>query len=138
MNTKRISYKDGYKYQLQESYCVQTTIHPSFIIKNQFFILDTDGLLTIREGYAWDGATCCPDMKKILRGSLIHDVLYQMMREGMLDIAMWRKSVDKELQKACIEDGMPSALAWIIYQAVNVCGKNAALPRNDRRLLTSP
>ena len=34
-------------------------------------------LLTIREGYSWDGATKAPDCEPVMLASLVHDVLYQ-------------------------------------------------------------
>lgn len=36
---------------------------------------------TIREGYAWDGMTCCPDLKRWLPCSIKHDVYCQAIHD---------------------------------------------------------
>jgi hypothetical protein len=37
--------------------------------------------VTVREGYAWDGMTCFPDLKRWLPYSLKHDVLCQAIHD---------------------------------------------------------
>jgi predicted membrane-bound dolichyl-phosphate-mannose-protein mannosyltransferase len=51
-----ITYKYGYKYQLCETYTIDTVIYPKENITTFFIDLNTKGKLTIRKGYAWDGA----------------------------------------------------------------------------------
>ena len=52
-----IIYKDGYKYQLCKTYTIDTAIYPKENITTFFIDLNTKGKLTIRKGYAWDGAS---------------------------------------------------------------------------------
>ena len=52
---KGITYKGGYKYQLKEMYCVTIDIKPVTAIHTDYIDLNTDGILTIFKGYAWDG-----------------------------------------------------------------------------------
>jgi hypothetical protein len=117
----KIVYRDGYKYQLLKSIKVQTEIKPPADIHFSFLKLDTDGLLRIRAGYAWDGATGALDTKNFMRGSLVHDALYQLMSENRLDLS-WREQADKELVKICREDGMSWIRSKWVYAAVRSCG----------------
>ena len=44
-------------------------------------------------------------------GSLLHDALYQLMREGLLDHTLHREAADRILQSLCREDGMTALRA---------------------------
>jgi len=47
--------------------------------------LTSDGRLTIQRGYCWDGASGPTlDTASTMRASLVHDALYQLLREGQL------------------------------------------------------
>ena len=123
---KCIAYKGGYKYLLQEPYLIQTNIIPGVGIYTGYASLDTFGLLAIQKGYAWDGPSGPTiDTPDFMRGSLVHDVLYQLMREGHLDYC-WREQADKLLQTICLEDGMPAIRAWWVYKAVRWFGGKGA------------
>lgn len=79
---KCITYDGGYKYQLKETYTEAVEIRPAAPIKSEYVALDPDGNLTIHGGYAWDspsGPTI--DSLNSMRGSLVHDALYQLMRD---------------------------------------------------------
>src|SRR5574343_418436 len=97
-----IKYKKGYKYVLAEDYTCIVDIHPINDIKTDYIELLTDGTLTIKKFYAWDG-TSGPtlDGKTNMRGSLIHDSLYGLFREEHLSLKQ-RKQADLEFQKACL------------------------------------
>jgi hypothetical protein len=83
---KKITYQAGYKYLLMKSVTFFTDVYPSQAIQTPFICLDSDGTLTIKRGYAWDGPSGpTVDTRNFMRGSLAHDSLYQMMREGHLD-----------------------------------------------------
>lgn len=134
---KKITYCAGYKYQLVKSVTFLTGIHPSQPIKTPFICIGADGALTIKNGYAWDGPSGPTiDTKNFMRGSLVHDSLYQMMREGHLDEAIHRDVADKLLRKLCREDGMTAIRAWWIYQAVKHFGKSSATVK--REVITAP
>lgn len=125
---KCIRYGVGYKYQLRSSYRTLTEILPEHPIVTPWLWLSPDGLLTISAGYAWDGATWCPDLDSIMRPSLAHDACYQLMREGHLDPARFRYYADRMFYRMCLEDGMPRPLAWVAYQAVRMFANPAADP----------
>lgn len=115
-----ITYKDGYKYTLEETYTVQTPIK-SYYIKHEYFKLSPGGQLTILKNYSWDGATLFPDIKSVIRGSLAHDCLYQAFKLKLLPLSL-RPLADKLLKDNCIEDGASRILANFIYVGVRSLG----------------
>ena len=134
-----IAYKDGYKYQLHREYAVKTDILPAVYRDLDYLVLALDGMLTIRKGYAWDGPSGPTiDTKNFMRGSLVHDALYQLMREKVLDPAVWREPADRLLREMCREDGMSAARAWWVYQGVRLGGEKATRPRGGRDLNFAP
>lgn len=134
-----ISYKDGYKYQLTESYNIKINILPVADINTPYIKLTKQGDLTIEKGYAWDGPSGPTiDTKNFMRGSLVHDALYQLMREKHLHKGSCRQPADRLLQQICKEDGMSSLRAWFVYEAVKIAGDPAADPANDKPVIIAP
>jgi len=68
-----------------------------------------------------------------MRGSLVHDALYQLMREGALPI-VYREEADRLLRRICIEDGMSRLRAAWVLRGVRLGGASSAAPD----LLTAP
>ena len=123
----KIRYRDGYKYQLAEDYQVVVEIKPKAFILTEYVRLDIDGMLSICKGYAWDGPSGPTiDTLNFMRGSLVHDALYQLMRGKHIDPSAYREPADRILQRICIEDGMSSLRAWYVYQGVRFGGGPAA------------
>jgi len=137
---KCIVYKGGYNYQLKKSYVVHIPISLSIPIHTDFICLEASGKLTIKESYAWDGATWVPDIPSIMRGSLVHDALYQLMRRPKdgLDNDVHRKAADRILQDICKEDGMWVIAAWLVYFVVHFFAVRAADPDSKRPLKYRP
>lgn len=132
-----IKYRDGYKYQLLETYSCETKITPEELITTPFITLDTTGRITLLTGYAWDGPSGpTVDTKNFMRGSLVHDALYQLMREKRLDCG-WRETADQELRRLCTEDGMSWLRAWWVYQGVRLGGESSA-KWQETVILTAP
>jgi hypothetical protein len=128
-----IVYKAGYKYQLKETYKVSIAIRPKVAINTAFITLSTRGQLVVKAGYAWDGPSGPTiDTLDFMRGSLVHDALYQLMRERHLDHELHRDAADRELQRLCVEDGMSQARAWVVYEAVKHFADPASDPANNR------
>ena len=123
---------EGYKYDLVERVVTQTVFSGPAII-NPYICLFQDGELVIEEHYAWDGPSGPTiDTKNFMRGSLVHDALYQLMREGLLD-RKYRKYADQLLRKICLEDGMSKFRAWYVYHAVRLFAKQSSMPRKNPR-----
>ncbi len=136
MNT--IRYRNGYKYQLVDPYSVETVIHPSVSIDTDYIALDTSGPLTVKKGYAWDGPSGPTiDTKNFMRGSLVHDALYQLMRDGYLP-ETFRELADLELHRICREDGMSKFRAWYVLLGVRKGAGFAASPESKKPVLEAP
>ncbi|GAG31889.1 unnamed protein product [marine sediment metagenome] len=133
-----IKYKAGYKYQLTKTSITKVNIKPLIAIDIERIRLTEKGALVIRKGYCWDGPSGpAIDTKNFMRGSLIHDALYQLMRMELLG-QEFRDDADEELRKICLEDGMSKIRAWWVYKAVRGFAKRSALPENKRKELTAP
>jgi len=138
----QIAYRSGYKYQLSEDYSTQVDIFPLVqgnLVNTEFFTLTPYGLLTVKKGYAWDGPSGPTiDTKTFMRGSLVHDVLYQMMREGYLEHETFREVVDRLLRKILKEDGMCAMRAWYTYWGVRWFADPCADPAHSKPILYAP
>jgi hypothetical protein len=122
-----IKFRAGYKYQLVEDYGIFIEIFPPEVLQSGFLMLEPSGFLHIRAGYAWDGPSGPTfDTLDFMRGSLVHDALYQLMRLGLLDGKKHRKYADLLLEKICMEDGMPKHRARYVYTAVRLWGLPSA------------
>jgi len=136
---KCITYKKGYKYQLRKDYTVQIPVTPEKEIGNEYIRLSPEGNLFIKESYAWDGPSGPTiDTLNFMRGSLVHDGLYQFMREELLDRKIYRKAADKLIRQMCREDGMSAFRAWYVYWGLRIGGSSAADPRSENLLIVAP
>lgn len=132
-----MKYRAGYKYQLYEDEEFRTGIY-GFNIKTNFIELFANGVLIGRRGYAWDGASGPTlDTKNSMRASLLHDMGYQLMREGRLPLE-WKEYFDGAFYLQLKQDGMSTIRAWIWYKGVCNFAKGATLPANDRPILEAP
>lgn len=139
METNKILYKKGYKYQLTEEYRVKVSVIPKQDIKTDYLDFYTDGLLVIKKGYAWDGPSGpAIDTPNFMRGSLVHDALYQLMREKYISKADWRKQADIELKDICLKDGMSKFRAWVVYNGVRIGAEYAASINSRKEEISAP
>lgn len=133
-----IRYRSGYKYQLVEHYSVEVNIRPAEPIDTDYIALTTAGLLTVKKSYAWDGPSGPTiDTKNFMRGSLVHDALYQLMRDGYLP-ETFRETADIELHRICREDGMSKFRAWYVLLGVRKGAGFAASPESKKPVLEAP
>ena len=136
MNT--ITYAKGYKYQLVKDFSVTVNIQGE-LVDSDYIKLTTEGKLTIKKGYAWDGPSGPTiDTKNSMRGALIHDGLYQSMRDYGLDRAKYKGVADSEFKKACLEDGMSWLYATYMYYGVKLFGAKSTKPEGDYPIKTAP
>ena len=118
----------GYKYLLTEAYALETEICPTRAIETKYISLELNGLMCIYPYYAWDGPSGPTiDTESFMRGSLVHDALYQLIREKRLDYS-YKDLADNILWKLCIEDGMYRWRALYVFNAVRVFGRFAIKP----------
>lgn len=129
---------ENYKYQLKEDLGVQTSVCPGWAIADDFMRLGVSGYLTIKSGYAWDGASGPTiDTRNSMRAGLVHDALYQLMRNGNLP-QEWREAADREFYRILRADGMWTWRAWIWWRAVRRLAAPFARPDHRRKVLTAP
>jgi hypothetical protein len=111
-----------YKYELKGAYALEIPI-TGCEVRTEYIDLESDGLLTIKDRYAWDGATNpARDTPNVMRASLVHDALYQLMRLKELDPEEHRKTADEIFRDICLEDGMGRFRAGYSYLAVRWFG----------------
>ncbi|MEQ9363266.1 MAG: DUF1353 domain-containing protein [Leptospirales bacterium] len=121
-----------YKYQLMADYQLATGLNRANAeparVPGDYVVLAPDGLMTIKQGYAWDGPSGPTfDTKNFMRGSLVHDAFYQLIREKELS-AGDRAFADRLLRDHCREDGMSALRAFYVWKAVAWFGKSSATP----------
>ncbi len=134
---KSIAYREGYKYQLAKEYHIQIDTDGTEALSD-FIYLNKSGLLIIRKGYAWDGPSGPTfDTATFMRGSLVHDALYQLIREGKLD-ERYRKYADYLLKELCLQDGMWKIRAWYVFCGVSKHAVFAADPKNKKKIKVAP
>ena len=135
---RQIAYTEGYKYQLAEDYHVVIDIRPHVPVSTRYIRLGQDGSLFIRQDYAWDGPSGpAIDTPNFMRGSLVHDVLYQLIRAGLLDDS-YRARADAILHEICREDGMSAIRAWWVHLGVRFGGSAAVRPSAEPVVMRAP
>ena len=133
-----IKYRSGYKYQILEAYTCATRIFPGKDITTPWIRLNTAGMITIKKGFAWDGPSGPTfDTKTFMRGSLVHDALYQLIRDGHLEPSS-KARADELIREMCLEDGMGQARAWWVYQAVSRFGASSTMPSGGKSVEIAP
>jgi hypothetical protein len=111
-----------YKYKTIDDYYNLTDIIPPSAIDTEFIKLDTDGLMSIKSGYSWDGPSGPTiDTKNFMTGSLVHDAFYQLIREGYLSREYGHKA-NVLLREMCLSAGMSSFRAWYVFKSVEAFG----------------
>ena len=102
------------KYRELEGYKIALTEYEFIDLKGDFpdiplgcgdYVRLLNNRLEIKIGYAWNGANFPAKDDEISRAaSLVHDVLYQLIREGLLPMS-YRKAADKELEVSMLKWG---------------------------------
>lgn len=118
----------------------QWTLAKALETSGKWVTLSKTGRLTMKKGYAWDGPSGPTiDTKNFMRGSLVHDACYQLMRAKLLPQDK-RKPADVLLWLICIDDGMSRTRADYVYHAVRAFARRAARPRKQPEpvVITAP
>lgn len=149
-----IRYRKGYKYQLADDFVTTVSWHlkpPNGDIVTEFVELRSGEamspggrsmvcVLLIKSGYAWDGPSGPTiDTPSFMRGSLVHDALYQLMREKHLPFdSTTRIAADVELIKQCREAGMSWLRRQWVWAALRLFGSGAANPTHEKKVIEAP
>ena len=133
-----LRYCKGYKYQVRQDYHIKLEIVPIAPIVTQFVEMDLLGNTVIKSGYAWDGASGPTwDSLSSIIGSLVHDVLYQLIRLGFIEMK-YKEYADQTLHDLCTEDGMTSWRADYWRWAVLEFGTSSCRPSAEPEILIAP
>lgn len=127
-----------FKYKLTEDYFIDLPEKfRSHYINTPFIKLHKTRLYIIK-GYRWDGPSGPTlDVRSFMRGSLIHDALYQLIREGRLEKRL-RRDADKLLRSHCREDGMNWLYSYVVYKALRLFGGKAVNPEGHITIVKAP
>lgn len=135
---EKILYRSGYKHQLAETYSIDTPFRPEEAIELEFISLSASGRLTIKGGYAWDGPSGPTiDSPCSMRGALVHDAIYQLIRYGKLP-ASARDIGDSMALDIWREDGMSKLRSCIWYRSISRFAAFAADPKNKKVVKVAP
>jgi hypothetical protein len=103
-------YKKGgsKKYILTKTFVVHTKVKPKHTIFTSYCGFLTRGVLVIYKGYEWDGPSGpAIDSDNFMDGSLVHDLLYELLRDGHLKPRWkYRLWADNEMFRQCKKDDM--------------------------------
>ena len=139
--SKQVYYIDGMKYQLTRDFIAHTGIQftpEKGIIKMRYIKLFPDGKLLIKAGFAWDGPSGLTlDTKSSIRGSLVHDALYMLIRNQKIP-AIYKDEADYIINRMCLEDGMWKWRAWAWLGTLRKFAGFAIKSENTRRVHTAP
>lgn len=140
-NSPTITYRPfpRYKYQTLKDAFFETGIKPLARHTNgydsPYLAVDGEGVVTVKAGYAWDGASGPTiDTKDSMRASLAHDALYNLMRDGVLPrSASARKKADEFFHRLLREDGMGLLRSKLWLAGVRVGGRSSASPKANEK-----
>ena len=134
-----IVYKAFYKYQLSKGHVVTLPFGPEKDIRTKYIDFTRDCVLHVKRGYAWDGASGpVIDTKANMRGSLVHDALYQLIRHTFLSIKGHRDPADKLFRDMVIADGVSKWRAYTWFYGLKWFGKKFASPESRKVERTAP
>jgi hypothetical protein len=116
-------------YELAEVEVYVTDIRPRTPITTRYVDLSYDGILTVRPGFQWNGASGPTfHTANTFTASLIHDALCWLIENR------WRERADKILYEILISRGMWKIRADLWYKAV----RKAAEETSEHEVLTAP
>lgn len=115
-----------YKYVLNNTYICETDLFQDVNVNTDYYSIDEKAIGVI-QNYKYDGPSGpALDTPNFMRASLIHDVLYQAIREGELSMKH-RKTADLMMYRIAREDGMGRIRANYTYYALRAFGQKAAI-----------
>jgi len=106
MKYTKVTYK--YKLHRPETFILGASFTFQRNIATKYIDL-RGGVLKVATDYCWDGPSGPTiDTKNTMRGSLCHDVLYQLIRLKVISFSLW-EDADEELLNILEDEGM----SWV-------------------------
>ena len=132
-----MKYREGYANQVHEDFSLKLKYNPTVSYENNFLSINVSGVLSIKAGYAWDGASGpTVDTKNTIVPSCVHDALYQLMREKAIPRS-FRIHADQLFYEMLRSRGMMWFRAQYWYRGVRMGGSSSANPKNKKPILTA-
>ena len=98
--------KKHWKYTVERDEVYRTGITPPAPIKHEYFELESDGTMTVKKGYKWDGPSWPAfHTENFMTPSAFHDAGYQAQRLKLLPRS-YQGKFDDLLQQMQDERGM--------------------------------
>ena len=133
-----IEYTSGAKHVLYSDAKMKLSFGPPKLIVHEHISFYPDGTLEVKKGFPWDGMSGgVPDTKRNMRASLAHDILYKLIRLGLLSMK-YRPIADEELKKLCIKDRVWGWVASAYRWGLSIGGTGAALPSAIKKIHRAP
>ena len=132
---ERKHWNRAWKYITTKTVARQTSFR-NLEFHSAYKTLASDGVLTINEGFAWDGPSGPTiDTESFMLGSAVHDAQYQiLMREvrrvdfnavRFAELEIYRAFSDNDLREICVSEGMFKIRSWWVWLAVRWFGSPA-------------
>ena len=120
-----------YKFKVEENFSIELPIKIADF--EQPYATSKNGILEIKKGYAWDGASGpVINTQNTLIASLVHDVLYQAMRLNLIKPnKVNRKIADKNFFEILKMNGVNSVRRTVWYLEVRLFGKKSTVKIQD-------
>jgi len=130
-------YSKGYKYQVKRDFHIILAYFNNLDkIETEYARLE-NGVLEVFYTYSFDGASGpTVDTENSMIPSLVHDVLYQLMREGHISFKHWKKA-DKELYRLLRKKGMSWFRAKMWMTGLAMARGSAAKFKNKKKILVA-
>ena len=133
----KLHFKAGYKY-ITSRYFTHITSVVGFEAENDFIALGSGGDIHIKKCYAFDGPSGPTiDTDNSMRGALVHDALYQLMREKLIPITC-REAADRTFYNTLREDKMCYIRAQAWLKTVRLVSAGAAKPSGGNKEKVAP
>lgn len=118
------AHPNGYKYQLTRAY------HHTLVNYSQLertanlgpWVKLDHNYLFLAPGYMWNGPDVIRDADNLMRASLVHDSLYQMIAHGVITKRPWKRHADNEFVSISGQDGRAFSLRVFEWLAVRFFG----------------
>lgn len=138
--TPEVYYREvGGAKQLCSEFRFDMGYAPGYAGKLGFIKFDAVGRVTVAPGYVWDGASGPTiDTPDSVCAALGHDVMYELMRGGLLGRYIFKPVADMWFYKRLQVDGMLQYRAWAWYRAVCTFGGPGTLPENAPPIQRAP
>tara|TARA_R110000851_G_scaffold22894_2_gene67597 strand:- start:14486 stop:14890 length:405 start_codon:yes stop_codon:yes gene_type:complete len=120
-------------YRIYKDEVIHTGITIAEDINLKFLSMTTFGVLTLKEGYAWNGVTGGIDDKTNMVPSAEHDALFQLISLGLLPVALRHVANDRYINN-CKKRKMGGFRRWTHKSILDKLSHLFCKPEKPRRI----